>query len=249
MVRSPADANQQSHVTTCEMVRDALAESAFYAARGIRPPAQVVEASKVGVMIRRLVAATRRELLTFDDPSGCVSQGVSERLLANAADSMRLAVATVPAVRQITSPHGLAHDSGLDTIQWRTGSQARVVGRIPFRLAVFDRAAAVLALDQDVFFNGMLLVRDPAVVAALARSHRNAWNSGDDPATRDACEPPAYLVPILACMHDGLSDHAAAARLGLSPRTYARRVSELLALLGTTSRFQAGIIAHRRGWL
>jgi DNA-binding NarL/FixJ family response regulator len=50
-------------------------------------------------------------------------------------------------------------------------------------------------------------------------------------------------------MGDGLPDHAAAARLGLSPRTYTRRVSELLALLDTTNRFHAGAVAARRGWI
>ncbi|GGM80926.1 hypothetical protein GCM10010106_29510 [Thermopolyspora flexuosa] len=251
MARSPADDQRQAEARAAarETVGEALAESAFYAARGVRPPAQVIPAAKVGTVVMRLVAATRRELLTFDDLSLCLNRGISERMVTNAADWMRLAVARIPVVRQITTPRGLACDSGIDTIQWRSGSQARLIEKIPFRLTVFDRAAAVLALDQHAMFNGMLLVRDPIVVAALTRLHRDAWNGGDNPAVRDAGGPPAHLVPILACMHDGLPDHAAAARLGLSLRTYSRRVSELLALLGTTSRFQAAILAHRRGWL
>ncbi|MEV4000716.1 hypothetical protein [Actinomadura sp. NPDC049753] len=201
-------------------------------------------------MVARLADATERELLTFDDPSGCVRQGVPERMLRHAAQCVRRAAAQVPTLRQITSPQGLAHDTALETIQWRNGGKARLVEQVPFRLAVFDRTTAVVPLDLDVFYNGMLIIRDPAVVTALTRMHHSSWMSGDDLAIdRDPDQPPAHLVPVLVTMRDGLPDHAAAARLGLSARTYARRVSELLTLLGATSRFQAAIIAQRRGWI
>jgi DNA-binding NarL/FixJ family response regulator len=105
-------------------------------------------------------------------------------------------------------------------------------------------------LDLEVFYNGMLVIRDPTVVAGLTSLHRGWWGSGADPAAgREPSEPPPHLAPVLACMGDGLPDHAAAARLGLSPRTYTRRVSELLALLDTTNRFHAGAVAARRGWI
>ncbi|GAA1530382.1 hypothetical protein GCM10009678_10670 [Actinomadura kijaniata] len=117
-----------------EAVAQALEESAFHAARGVRPAAQRVDPPRVGVAVARLVDVTRRELLTFDDPSGCVVQGVPERLLTHAADCVHRAVARVPAVRQITSPQGLAHDAELGTIPWRDGGQARLIRQIPFRL-------------------------------------------------------------------------------------------------------------------
>ncbi|WP_405617813.1 DNA-binding response regulator [Streptomyces sp. NBC_01508] len=60
---------------------------------------------------------------------------------------------------------------------------------------------------------------------------------------------PSQLRPVLDAMLCGLTDEAAAARLGMSPRTYSRRVGELLTALGTTSRFRAGAEAARRGWV
>ncbi|WP_405799208.1 DNA-binding response regulator [Streptomyces sp. NBC_01506] len=60
---------------------------------------------------------------------------------------------------------------------------------------------------------------------------------------------PPQLRPVLDAMLFGLTDEAAAARLGMSPRTYSRRVGELLTALGTTSRFRAGAEAARRGWV
>lgn len=61
--------------------------------------------------------------------------------------------------------------------------------------------------------------------------------------------PPEHLMPILQQLLTGATDLTASRLLGLSPRTYSRRVSELLEYLGVESRFQAGVEAARRGWL
>ncbi len=233
-----------------EAVAQALDESAFYAGRGDRPPSQVIAPPRVGLAAARFTHVARHEMLMFDDPSGCLDQGVPERKLIHVAGCVRDAVAQIPAVRQITSRQALIRDAPLGTIAWQHGAHARLIPQIPFRLSIIDRTVALLPLDLDVFYNGMLVVRDPAVVAGLVRMHQGWWRRGEDPrADSPAHEPPAYLAPVLACLVEGLSDHAAAARTGLSPRTYARRVSELLALLGATSRFQAGALAAQRGWL
>ncbi|MFI6981031.1 DNA-binding response regulator [Embleya sp. NPDC050154] len=232
-----------------ETLSETLEESAFHADRGIRPPAQCVRPENVGTAAARLAAATRHELLTFDDPSGCIGQGVPERMLVHAAACIGRIVDRGPEVRQITSRRGLAQDADVGTIRWRHGAQARVIDRIPFRMGVMDRSVALVPIDLDVLYNGMLLVRDPVVVRALVRAHQCSWRSGEDPnATSSDEELPAHLVPVLDCLLAGLTDDAAAARIGLSARTYCRRVGDLLTLLGTTSRFQAGARAARKGW-
>lgn len=45
---------------------------------------------------------------------------------------------------------------------------------------------------------------------------------------------------VLCALGSGATDEAAARELGMSLRTYRRRVAELLANLGAASRFQAG---------
>ncbi|MFH8407150.1 DNA-binding response regulator [Streptomyces sp. NPDC018019] len=227
-------------------------ESRFHIGRQARPPAQCVRGGReAGEALARLIAGTRRELLSLDDPSGCLEQQITERLLVRAASLVRTAVDQVPTVRQLASRRGPAKDTELGTIAWKNGGHARVMSEIPFRMAVMDRTVAILPTDLDAFFHGLLIIRDPVVVRALVRAHRSWWKTGEDPvpAARGRTDgPPAHLVPVLDCLLSGLTDDAAGARLSLSPRTYSRRVGELLSLLQASSRFRAGAEAMRRGW-
>jgi DNA-binding NarL/FixJ family response regulator len=56
-------------------------------------------------------------------------------------------------------------------------------------------------------------------------------------------------VLVLAELSRGTPDTVACRNLHMSPRTYSRRVAELLDHLGAESRFQGGAQAVRRGWL
>ncbi|MFD1371823.1 helix-turn-helix domain-containing protein [Actinoplanes sichuanensis] len=58
---------------------------------------------------------------------------------------------------------------------------------------------------------------------------------------------PEHLAEVLDQLASGATDLAACRKLGVSGRTYSRRVSELLDHLGVASRFQAGIVAARLG--
>ncbi|WP_329033128.1 DNA-binding response regulator [Streptomyces sp. NBC_01725] len=171
-------------------------------------------------------------------------------------------------VRRIVPRQGLA---GLPHTLRALARGARQTETIPFKMVLVDRTTAALPLDLDLHFNGVLLIRDPVVVGALVRIHQHWWDHGEEltvrpdpaagPAPADAetgtgagagpgaAALPRQLRPVLDAMLCGLTDEAAAARLGMSPRTYSRRVGELLTALGTTSRFRAGAEAARRGWV
>ncbi|WP_253911254.1 hypothetical protein [Streptomyces sp. CNQ-509] len=66
---------------------------------------------------------------------------------------------------------------------------------------------------------------------------------------RRPAPPPPHLVPVLAELSRGTPGTVACRNLRMSPRTYSRRVAELLECLGAQSRFQGGAQAVRRGWL
>ncbi|SNT48569.1 hypothetical protein SAMN05421812_107115 [Asanoa hainanensis] len=60
----------------------------------------------------------------------------------------------------------------------------------------------------------------------------------------DHCAPrllPDHLRPILAALLSGATDTAASHRLNVSPRTFTRRITELLDYFDVQTRFQAGV--------
>jgi DNA-binding NarL/FixJ family response regulator len=61
--------------------------------------------------------------------------------------------------------------------------------------------------------------------------------------------PTASELLLLRLLADGSKDEAAARALGVSVRTVRRMVADLMRRLDARSRFQAGILAQRRGWL
>lgn len=61
--------------------------------------------------------------------------------------------------------------------------------------------------------------------------------------------PPGYLQPILEELVKGDTDITTSRRLNISPRTYSRRVAELLSYLGVRTRFQGGMEVALRGWV
>lgn len=233
-------------------IRALLDESVFHAARGDRPPVRVVRGAPHevwGSLNAGPLAAARQEYHSFDDPGVPLRMGMSESILGPCSSAMRAMVDRGVRVRQVTTRAGLLADSReLPGIMYRHGGQARTTDRWPFKATVIDRTLALVPADFAMMINGTLLVRDPVVVEALLALHDTLWRYGQ-PAVRPDDVLPRHLPPVLRTLTSGLPDEAAARTLKLSPRTYSRRVSELIEVLGVRSRFQAGHEAARRGWL
>ncbi|GAA3061192.1 hypothetical protein GCM10017562_27850 [Streptomyces roseofulvus] len=229
-----------------------LARSAMNraATEGQRPAGRPVRgARRISAALAGLAASTRHELLTFDDPVASADRAIPEPFLELAGACMRAAAERAGEVRRIVPRHALPR---LGDGPWIPG-RARFADAIPFKLIVVDRTVAAVPLDLELLYNGLLLIRDPVVVQALVRAHQACWTVAEElshiPPPRPSGGPPEQLRPVLEALLSGLTDETAAARLGMSARTYSRRVGELMAALGTTSRFRAGAEAARRGWL
>ncbi len=213
-----------------------------------RPPGRPVRgARRISAALAGLAASTRHELLTFDDPAASAGRAIPEPFLELAGACMRAAAERALEVRRIVPRHALPRLAG--TV--RLPGRARLTESIPFKMIVIDRTVAAVPLDLELLYNGLLLIRDPVVVQALVRAHHTSWDAGEEltAATAPPSDLPPQLRPVLEALLAGLTDETAAARLGMSGRTYSRRVGELMHALGTTSRFRAGAEAARRGWL
>ncbi|MFJ1809948.1 MULTISPECIES: DNA-binding response regulator [unclassified Streptomyces] len=90
----------------------------------------------------------------------------------------------------------------------------------------------------------------PALVDGAYALFEAAWESATDVAAFLRGEWPridTQSARVLRALASGATDESAARELGMSLRTYRRRVAELLLALNAGSRFQAGLRAGEMG--
>jgi DNA-binding NarL/FixJ family response regulator len=157
------------------------------------------------------------------------------------------------AVRKLMSPLVLADEAQrahllrLDA----AGSQVRISSApLPHETIILDRRVAILAGPPSPGGREYTVTTSPALVGGVHSLFMAAWESGLDLGAYLRGEVPE-LAPeareILRALGTGRTDEAAAQRLGISLRTYRRRVAELMAALEAGSRFQAGVRAGELG--
>lgn len=114
---------------------------------------------------------------------------------------------------------------------------------------ILDRRVAILAGDTSYGMRSYSIVAVPEVVLGVVSLFDAAWRAATDFADfdRDVAELRQLAPRILDQLNTGATDEAAARSLGLSVRTYRRRVAELMSALGASSRFQAGARAQELG--
>lgn len=129
------------------------------------------------------------------------------------------------------------------------GERARVLPRVPCRMAVFGDSAVVLPRSWEEPAVTAVVVRQPGIVSVCRAWFEDLWRQGVDvPGTRDERDA-AARSRLLQLLEHGVKDEGIARTLGMSLRTVRRRIADLLTELGVESRFQAGAEAVRRGWL
>jgi DNA-binding CsgD family transcriptional regulator len=159
-------------------------------------------------------------------------------------------------------------DGFTDAVSFRTaqrgtgqGGKLRLTSRIPVKLVIFDRAAALLPIWGDRPSSGSLVVHSPALVMALVALFESVWERAEpvsltrqhDLSEADSGLPPAgrdvRTREILRMMAAGMKDETIARILNLSRRTVQQHISDVGALLGARTRFQIAVLAEKRGWL
>lgn len=133
------------------------------------------------------------------------------------------------------------------------GAKVRVIGAVPNRMIVSDRVRAVVpeALDPDVTAapSGALLINGKVLVRALYNDFLALWRASLPVGFSTGGLDVEMVRITLTALLDGMTDEAAARKNGWSLRTYRRRIAAVLELLGTTSRFEAGVLAREQGWI
>jgi DNA-binding CsgD family transcriptional regulator len=136
------------------------------------------------------------------------------------------------------------------------GEQARVLPELPMKLLlVDDRVAAVPLQASPTAIESTVLVHPSGLLEGLSALFESLWqvalplDVGGVRAGSPPGRPSREERRILSLLTAGLSDEAVARQLGVSDRTYQRRIHDLMGRLRVQTRFQLARQAIRRGWL
>ncbi|MFG1885586.1 helix-turn-helix domain-containing protein [Micromonospora sp. NPDC049102] len=152
------------------------------------------------------------------------------------------------------------------------GEQARVLDRLPVRLAIVDASVAVCALvpERDGGEPSAAVIGRSQLLDALLALFESYWRVATQlrlgeplavPATGDGrtglpdrpsgegYQPDADEARLLSLFVAGVPDKSIASQLGVSRRTVQRRFADLMAAVGVDTRPGLAFQVARRGWL
>jgi len=165
--------------------------------------------------------------------------------------------ASVPAevtVTKLVSPAVLASEQYRDQLRqiMAAGGQVRVShSALPHETIIIDQRIAIIAGRPTPAGREYTVTTSPALVAGVNDLFQAAWSAAADFGSYLTRHAPPLLDDsardVLRALGGGLTDEAASRRLGVSLRTYRRRVADLLLALEADSRFQAGLRAGELG--
>ncbi|WP_244181658.1 hypothetical protein [Streptomyces curacoi] len=131
------------------------------------------------------------------------------------------------------------------------GFQVRIAtAPLPQGTVIIDRRTMILTDPAAHGPRTYTMSASPALIGGTYALFEAAWESAADLTTVLDSTRPRFddqTARVLRALGSGATDEAAARDLGMSLRTYRRRVAELLATLEAASRFQAGVRAGELG--
>lgn len=160
--------------------------------------------------------------------------------------------------RVIYDPLGLAdfHDLRADLEESAArGELARVLPALPTKLILADEKVGLIPLQANPStIESIVVVHPSALLEALGALFESLWARAlplrfqpDEQAGGDGPTPDE--LRLLSLLSTGVPDVVIARQLGLSYRTFQRRLHDLLVRLDAGTRFQAGARAVLAGWI
>ncbi|MER5541070.1 transcriptional regulator [Streptomyces sp. NPDC002589] len=128
----------------------------------------------------------------------------------------------------------------------------RLTGAVAHGALIIDGRVALLPCALGTKQSSVTVIRASAVLKALEQLFTGAWQRAvpllDYQRITERIRHD-FAQDVLRCLGMGWTDEAAARELSVSVRTYRRHVSEIMQVLGVSSRFQAGAQAAELGLL
>ncbi|MDG9704563.1 LuxR family transcriptional regulator [Streptomyces sp. DH37] len=215
--------------------------------------AEEVTGDDIERVLGEAMGGARQEVLRFDSPPYFWD---TERGAKEEVGQLRRGVR----YRVVYTRTSLAHPGYLTgNVQpcVDAGEEARVAPRLPVKLMVVDDRVGFVSMsiaDVDVS-RSMLVVRPGALLAVLRALFEAYWDRALPIHPESGAAAPGGARPgpaerrILAMLVAGAPDSQIIRELGVSRRTFFRRMELLMAQAGAGTRFQLALQAQRRGWL
>lgn len=130
------------------------------------------------------------------------------------------------------------------------GECARIRAQLPLKMLHVDDRVALVALTATGM-DGSLLVHSPVLLSALRDWFELLWNDSATTPVHGTADTglSAAQHQVLRLLSSGMSDEAIARASSMSVRTVRRHISAVMENLGAHSRFAAGAMAAKRGWI
>lgn len=237
-----------------ELRRDRLLAGAlqvrYERAAGVRAPADLVEvvhgAESISRRVDQVMRTARHEVRFVDKPPYATAptslHPVEEELLNRGVRFRGIYE------RQALEMHDLRADLEMGL---SLGEEARVVAVAPTKMILADSHLGLIPLHStETTLDSAVIVHRSALLDSLGALFARLWEDAvplslpGQPASNEISIGDARLLALLAT---GLPDRSIAKQLGLSYRTFQRRLHRLMDELGAQTRFQAGLRAAARG--
>ncbi|MGW0827543.1 DNA-binding response regulator [Streptomyces sp. NPDC002845] len=185
-----------------------------------------------------------RDLTTWSRPGA--RQSARNRLRDNSTHQIRK-------LRKLFSPAALADEHSREHLGELVakGAHVRIAATaLPHETIIIDRRFAILAGLNSPTGREYTLTTAPTLVGGVHALFEAAWETATDLRSFLRGDQPQLDTEsrtVLRALGSGATDQTAARELGMSLRTYRRRVAELLTTLDAGSRFEAGVRAGELG--
>jgi hypothetical protein len=205
----------------------------------------VTDLGAVRAIIAELAAGCTEELLTSQPGGGRPVETLEEAIGRD--ESMLARGVRIRTIYQHTARYNRPTAAYVERVT-ALGAQVRTLGDGLMRMLVFDGHTGLMAVrgSNGTPLNGAaLVVREPNVVGFMTAAFERSWlgaqpfptSVGPDLARSISEELRQTIVQLLS---EGTEDKVIARRLGMSERTCARHIAEIMRAAGARSRFQAG---------
>ena len=170
-----------------------------------------------------------------------VSVESSERLVMVPASSQRPLLGTLPVPPDVRTRWLGSAPSDHEVRLIAAGAEHRILPALPAKMVIIDRAVVMTPIDPEDPLKGVWQITAKPLVCARVEMYQRLWGQAAEP-MRWPAGLSARERAVVTLLAEGCTDQTVAEQLGLSRRTIAYTVADLMDRYGARSRFHLALL-------